>query len=317
MLAHLDLTGGRGLEIGPLYTPMVRRSEADVVYADVTDADGLRRYYAAHPGTPVEDIVEVHHPLVVGEQVRSLAEATAGSGPFAWVVASHVAEHVPDLIGWLRDIATILVDGGHLALAIPDRRYSFDARRPATTVGQLLLAHEHGDVQPSVRAVFDHHHDAIDTEPAALWAKGRPPRQARIFNLAAAHDMYRRAMDGEHVDCHVWLFTPRSFVRQMEILIHLGLLDFTVVEVDPTRPDDMEFFVTLRRLERGLDLEGVRRAVSTGFPLPEDLSPPPDPAVPADHVEMLVSPLEVRMLEAKRRAMRRLRGVRGRLPRRR
>ena len=308
ILASLDLELGRGLEIGPLYQPVALKEECDVRYVDVHRTPGLREYYAAHPGTPVDEIVEVDFPLVVGDRTRSLAEATAVAGPFDWVVASHVIEHVPDLIGWLADIADVLVDGGRLSLAIPDRRYSFDARRPATTVGQMLLAHHHGDTRPSVRAVFDHHHEAVTVDARAAW-DGRPGRETTMFPLETAHHMAVRAMtEDTYMDCHVWLFTPRSLVRQLQVLARMGYLDFTVAHVDPTAVDTLEFFAVLERMPRDLDPAERARLVEEGFALPIDHvrpEPEPDPRF----VTSEITHREQALLDTKRRISNRLKGL--------
>ncbi len=52
--------------------------------------------------------------------------------PADLLVASHVIEHVPDLITWLREIASVLKPTGQARLAIPDRRYTFDLLRVET-----------------------------------------------------------------------------------------------------------------------------------------------------------------------------------------
>ena len=176
---HIDPASGRGLEIGPLHAPIVRVDEGDVRYVDVHLTPELRAYYSTHPGIPVDEIVEVHHALIVDGDARSLPEAVAEGAPFDWVVASHVIEHVPDLVGWLRDIASVLVEGGRLSLAIPDRRYCFDALRPPTTVGQILQAHFDQDTRPSVRAVFDHFSKAVEIDLQATW-RGEPADPERI-----------------------------------------------------------------------------------------------------------------------------------------
>jgi hypothetical protein len=310
--AHLDLTTGRGLEVGPLYAPMVARGEADVRYVDVHAAPGLRAFYQTHPGVPVDDIVDVDFALTAEDgTMRGLAAAAAPAAPYDWVLASHVIEHVPDLIGWLAEVAEVLADEGRLALVIPDRRYCFDVLRPGTTVGEMLLAHEQGDTRPSVRAVFDHYSTVVSTSAAELWRGAVPGPDDLIHDLDFVLEQVRRSGGGEYVDCHVWLFTPDSFVAQLRTLARLGRIDFTVHAVSSTGLDDLEFFVTLRRLPRGLSDADRAAAIEGGFPPVPDVPAPRRPvaALPAagDQVladqDFVLSAREVRLIQAKRKVI--------------
>lgn len=264
---HIDVTRGRGLEVGPLYSPMVTRDEADVRYVDIHLAPELRTHYATHPGIPVDDIVEVDFAMIHEGEERSLAEAVATAAPYDWIIASHVIEHVPDVVSWLADVAEILADGGLVVLAIPDRRFCFDALRPPTTVGEMLRAYLARDTRPSARAVFDHFSTAVDATAAELWRGDIPTRAAVIHGNAYAWEQVQAAAHSRaYVDCHVWLFTPGTFVDQLRTLGELGLLDLTLADVTPTAAGELEFFVSLRRVPRGLDPEARRVAVLSGFP---------------------------------------------------
>ena len=68
------------------------------------------------------------------------------------VVASHVFEHIPDPIGWLRNFASVLRPGGTVTLAIPDMRYTFDVNRRVSEVSDLLDAYLRGAAVPELRA---------------------------------------------------------------------------------------------------------------------------------------------------------------------
>lgn len=275
-VGRLDMSAGVGLEIGPLCSPMVDRADGDVRYVDVDTTERLREHYAAHPGVPVESIVDVDIPLTAEGRVRSISEAFGGTGPrVRWVVASHVVEHVPDMIGWFADLADVLEDGGLVALAVPDRRYSFDACRPATTVGQLLESHDRAESRPSTRAVFDHHADAVHVAPGAAW-RGVEEGGLRQEDVKRVHDLdyvltqVQAAAQGAYVDCHVWLFSPREFIAQLAVLAELDLLDFVVDHVVSTPVDELEFYVTLRRLPRDLPDGERSQRLATGFAPPVD-----------------------------------------------
>ena len=152
-----DFSHGRGFELGPLFNPIVSRSEADVRYVDVFDTEQLRTSYTHDPNVDISKIVDVDVRLGRDDgSVATLSEALGPEAPFDWAMASHVVEHVPDLIGWLADVAAVVADGGVLVLAVPDKRYTFDIHRPLTTTGQLLEAHEAHVDRPGTRAVYDH-----------------------------------------------------------------------------------------------------------------------------------------------------------------
>jgi SAM-dependent methyltransferase len=250
-LGLFDFTEGHGLEIGPLDAALSDPDIDDVRYVDLYDTAGVRAHYADNVNVIPELIPEIDYALVDGERTRSLAEAAAPGAPYDWVIASHVIEHVPDYIGWLKQIAEVTANGGALVLAIPDRRYCFDRHRPPTTTGQALAAYEAGDVRPTVRAVYDHFRSAITVDTAALWAGERPPgREAAQYDqddVAAALDRVRA---GEYVNTHVWTFTPQGFLAQVTELRELGLCDWYVETMnEPQRA--LEFHVVLRKLATG------------------------------------------------------------------
>src|SRR5690349_11546981 len=58
ILGLFDQSRGRGLEIGPLFDPVVRRWDSDIRYVDVHPGAILKEFYATHPGVPVDDIVD-------------------------------------------------------------------------------------------------------------------------------------------------------------------------------------------------------------------------------------------------------------------
>ena len=203
-------------------------------------------------------------------RVVPVAEAAKAGAPFDWVVASHVMEHVPDEIGWLADVAEVVADDGALVLALPDRRYTADLHRPPTTVGQMIDAHLARGEVPSVRAVYDHYSSAVRYDTEGLWRGTTSGDDDKVHSLQDAMERVERAREGEHVDCHVWVFTPDSFLRQMRELRLLGLSTWYVEELVATEPDDNEFRVLMRRIPRYADPTGEQpREVVSGADRPE------------------------------------------------
>lgn len=73
---------------------------------------------------------------------QHLAETTAlgalPSGTYDFVLSSHMLEHTANPILALLEWKRLLVDGGTLVLLLPDKRYTFDHRRPVTTLSHLI-----------------------------------------------------------------------------------------------------------------------------------------------------------------------------------
>ncbi len=124
-----------GLEIGPSHRPVApKKSGFNVKILDHLDTAGLRDKYRSH-GVDVEAIEEVDY-VWSGESLSTLVD----DRKFDWIIASHVIEHTPDLIGFLNECEKILSDTGVLSLAVPDKRYCFDHFRETTSLSRVVDA---------------------------------------------------------------------------------------------------------------------------------------------------------------------------------
>jgi SAM-dependent methyltransferase len=237
--------GRTGVELGPLNRPLIRRSDGDVLYGDHLSTEALRHKYAGHGAVAGADpIVEVDLVL----QDRTLAEALGTRGPVDYIVASHVAEHLADPIGWLNDCAAALREDGILFLVLPDKRFTFDGLRAPSTTGDLIGSHLAGARTASPAQVFEHCARAAEVNPGATWRGNRevPPRLPGL-GLATGLAEARTVQDtGAYRDVHCSVFTPFSFAQVIGEVIALGLIPFALTDVVPTRFDDIEFFATLR-----------------------------------------------------------------------
>ena len=238
----INLATAKGLELGPLTNPVVRRSDGDIRYLDHVDTDTLRARYATHIGFDVDAIVPIDYAIGDG----SIQSAVGDDAPFDYVIASHVIEHVPDMIGWLHDVRSVLVDGGVLSLAIPDHRCCFDALRSPSVAADFVHAYLDHATIPSPRQVFDHYSSAVIWRGLIGWGE-EPPFDELVQVHGEPEAMERAtaaAATGEYVDVHCWVFTPRSFCRVMGALQRLQLVPFSVESCSETIGG--EFFATLR-----------------------------------------------------------------------
>lgn len=268
VLSRIDLTTQRGLEIGALDKPIITPDRGDVRYVDYAPSEDLRRSHAATPTVDTSRIVPVHY--VWGSQ--TLREAVGPAELFDWVVASHVIEHVPDLVTWFHELAEILRPHGVVSLIVPDKRFVFDRLRRTSDLSEVIDAHLERRRKPSTRQIFDFYrwHARVDVTQA--WA-GAVDDSAleRVHDEAFAFGVCREAAaSGRYVDVHCWVFTPASFCYLVRALWLLDLLPFRVAEFFPSAPGEIDFFVTLERLPEGLPpAERLRLQLETWPVLPD------------------------------------------------
>lgn len=250
LLAGIDIARARGLEVGALTSPIVRRPGSHVLYADHADTATLRAKYAGHDGIDADNIVEVD---VVWAD-RPLSACLPPGTRLDYVVASHVIEHVPDLIGWLRQVAEMQPPGGLVCLAIPDKRFTFDFLRPTTRLADVVDAHLRQNRRPMPAQVFAHHAEAVKLDWQAAWrAPPDPASLERHHSLTDALNSSRVATAGEYVDVHCWVFTPRSLMDLFAGLVALDLLPYRCAAFHETEPCALEMLLVLERRPDGGD----------------------------------------------------------------
>jgi len=243
LIEGLDPARMRGLEIGPLDRPIVPKGQGDVLYADQLPAEALRHKYRDDPEVDLGRIVPVD--IVWGE--ARLREAVGGETSFDYVIASHVAEHVPDLAGWLEEVREVLAPGGSVRLALPDRRFTFDYLRRESTLAELAATALLRPRRPLPGALLDCCLNAVTVDPIAAWSGQLAPSElVPLVRWEDAMAMARDAIEnGGYHDVHCWVFTPTSFARLMDAAAARGLIRFCCAGIRDTEPDDTEFFVTL------------------------------------------------------------------------
>jgi len=241
ILAGLDLRSLEGVEIGALTAPLVTRSEGNIFYVDHADTKTLQESYRLHSAVDVANIVDVDG--VWGD--HTLQECLGRERQVDYVVASHVIEHTPDMITWLREIRAILRPNGTLRLAIPDRRYTFDYLRFDSRIHDVLDAYLRRARTPLPRAIIEHHSLLRYVDIKAAWDGTLDDANLVPYNTTSKGlDLARDAIEnGTYHDVHCWVFTPVTFAELCMQLAELDLLDFACGYHIETPRHESEFYV--------------------------------------------------------------------------
>jgi hypothetical protein len=238
LVRTVDLQSTVGLEIGALDLPFVEPGEGECDFADFRTTEELRELARRTVG---------HNPDFVVPVLYNLREGyDAISKTYDWIAASHVVEHVPDLIGWFEVLYAKLNAGGVVYLVVPDKRFTFDYHRRLTNLSDVVTAHQQQLRTPSFKQVFDHYfYTTNQIDPGDLWKGVRPEPPMR--NYAVAIDRAENAIK-TYEDAHCSVFTPESFNELMNELMVSGLSKFRLESLRPTPLHQLDFTAVLRRI---------------------------------------------------------------------
>lgn len=225
---------GRGIEIGALDRPTQLPPGATVVYADVLPPDVVAR---DHPGAPVPSI------RCDGELLPGVVDSA-----FDFLVANHVLEHLSNPLGALGEWHRVVRDGGLVLLAVPDKRYTFDAPRRRTRLAHLL-DDARSPLPPRLR----------DLDHLLDWATHveRLPRSSPEWG----HFVLEQLERGYSVHNHVWV--ARDLLRVLRHPAVTGRAPLALVRLSGTglRGDEFVFLLRVRkapdRSRRALDLARI------------------------------------------------------------
>ncbi|WP_279480855.1 bifunctional 2-polyprenyl-6-hydroxyphenol methylase/3-demethylubiquinol 3-O-methyltransferase UbiG [Aureimonas sp. SK2] len=244
ILALFDASGF-GLEVGPSYNPLLPKSEGfRVETIDYADQAELQRKYAANPTVDASRI----EPVDYVSDGRPMRQVIGEEGRYDFILASHVIEHTPDMIGFLRDCESLLKPDGVLVLAVPDKRCCFDVFQRLTSTGEVLDAHRLGRTRPSFGSIFDAVAYGAKQDGAPGWPKGSTGDRQLVHSVEQAGFVARQSEEtGRYTDVHVWRFVPSSF----ELILHdLHAIGAIGLRLDTLQSSD-EMLAVLSRSGRG------------------------------------------------------------------
>lgn len=244
----------RCLEIGALAHPILYRKDGNVFYVDRLSKEALKKQFWFDADCQSDQLVDVDF---VWEQQQTLKECVKKS--FDFIIASHVAEHVPDLIGWINQAADVLTPTGQLRLVFPDGRYSFDMKRQTSRLSDLLAAwmkklncpDTHLVLDFSLNKVEDHYPSTIHSCPIGAFD---PTEFSSQFDFAEALEWGERTLDPNHYeDVHCWVLHLNLFAQLMILLSQHDIIKLACVGWYDIEPPHIHEFMVFLSLENDRD----------------------------------------------------------------
>jgi SAM-dependent methyltransferase len=217
---------GDGLEIGALHLPLRTPSRAHVRYVDRMSVEDLRVEYAELAEWDLT-------PVDVIDNGELLATIPAASQDF--IVANHFLEHCEDPIRTIETHLGKLKPGGVLFYAVPDKRYTFDSRRPLTPLDHMVADHEQG----AERSRSEHYEEwtrlVIDGEAP-------PGTEGAAFEEWTARRAQELERDAYSIHMHVW--TQAEFLA---LILHCRERFEDAFDIEASARQGIEFIVVLRK----------------------------------------------------------------------
>jgi SAM-dependent methyltransferase len=215
---------GEGLEIGALHSPTPVPAHARSRFVDRKAASELRQEYAELVNLDLVEVDIVDDGEVLG---------TIADGSQAFIIANHFLEHCEDPIGTIGSHLRKLQPGGVLFYTVPDKRYTFDFRRPLTPLEHMIEDHEQGPA----RSRRQHY------EEWALLTPDVPPGQdlVEFEKWAAGH---ARKLEDEAASIHMHVWTQAEF---LQLILHCRTRFEDSFDIEAAVRLGPEFVVVLRK----------------------------------------------------------------------
>ena len=236
------------VEIGACYNPLAPRCDGwNSKIIDHLNRDDLIKKYPDQQVHRIEDV-----DFIWKSGSIETAVPVDLHGTFDACIASHIAEHAPDFIGFFASISRLVKPDGLIVIAIPDRRFMFDFFQPLTLTDRILEAHWEKRIRHTKGTIYGDAAYKTQNNDMIAWSPHHKLTEFSFVNpdvIKCAKTASKAGTDenSEYIDCHVWRFTPASLKLVMLELTLLDLFPFTLIEMhEPS--DTCEISFTLRNM---------------------------------------------------------------------
>ena len=253
LLLHIK-KDGHGVEIGASHAPIApKRAGYDVHVIDHATREELLEKYKDED-VKLENVEDVDF-VWKGE---TYAELIGKRHYYDWIIASHVIEHVPNLVGFINSCDEILNETGVLSLAVPDVRFCFDHFRPISGLSKVVDAHYQNHTVHTPGSVVEFNLNLVKRDDVPGWGENTLLEDRYSFTNSrekVLEYLEKSVNGGAYLDCHAWCFTPHSFRLIMSDLYDLGLIKMREVGFFPS--EGCEFQIALSRNGQGTKLSRI------------------------------------------------------------
>jgi len=220
------------LEISPLCNPILSPEHPNTRFLDICSTEELKKKYEGDTNVDKDKIVTVHYVDKGGPY-----SDIVGHERFQLIIASHVIEHIPNVIKWLNGIALILKDDG--------------VERRLTNLADLVGAYIENRKMPTPERVYDFFMFTRPELNSPVVHHDGQQATKHILTKEIHKRAYENAQDSltKYVDMHCSVWTPETFIEQMNFLTEMNLLNLELIEEETlyTQKNTNEFFVTFKR----------------------------------------------------------------------
>jgi len=230
---------GKMLEIGPLDSPQLNHNLPDYYSVDVFTKEELIRNYGHDPAVNKEKIIEPSY--VISDNDYSQIK-----DKFNCIFSCHSIEHIPCVVTFLNNLAELLTPDGYIYLVIPDKRYCFDHFKKDTDIYDVLQSYYEKSYRPRFVDVLRFvtqltHNNCVDH-----WDNkhGEVDTKGLVAHYPALLDMYQNR---SYMDAHVSYFTPENFMKIVETLNEMKLVNVQIHKLYHTFRNNLEFYVILKK----------------------------------------------------------------------
>ena len=185
-LLSLRFLRGQGLEIGALHRPTPTAQGTTTRYFDYLSTEENEKRCS--------EMIELGYSLVKVDYIGNAETLeTIADDSLDFIIANHVLEHCQDVIGTLKNFLRKLRKEGALLISLPDKRYTYDFKRPITPFEHLIQDH----VQGTAQSLYPHYVEAYQS--GAFKGVGMAIFEGRLLSE-------EELLRDPHVDMHfhVW-----------------------------------------------------------------------------------------------------------------